>query len=265
MNSILTADKHHSFIFLDYEGQDHLLSIQAIRELVLQLKNNLVLTVAVRALEFQNGTDLWRSYLDLLDDCSNLSLNIVAGHPAYNLNQTVLLKTAFQKFFSQIRKRTNRPIFFGIDNISSSLIKNVCQQYSPIIPFGLNGDARLKNGFSKDYENYSLAVYAPLATTIQKIDSSLDELLPYLLRRKSIQDQLRCTEEWNPEQSYTSWSTAPEKVQKVIKKNLNDYILTDSNIETKISEYKSQNIKLVVGYPSISSISDQQIEEFIIS
>ncbi len=241
---------------------DNLLSIQEIESLLRKLNNSLVLTIAVRAVEFQNGSDLWRSYLNLFADNPNMGLNIVAGHPAYNIDQSISLKETLGKYFTEIRKRTDRPIFFGIDNISSKLVRKICQRFSPIIPFGLHGDKRLLNGFSKELEHCTLAIYTPLAIASQKDEDDLDELLPYLLRRRSIKKQLLRIKKTSAGRIKSSQSTSSEEVQKVIRDNLGDFILTDSNIEEKMVEFSSHNIKLLVGYPAISSIRDQQIEEF---
>jgi hypothetical protein len=247
---------------LDYEGLDNLLPIEDIKRLLRELNNSLVLTIAVRAIEFQNGSDLWRYYLDLFVKDPKLGLNIVAGHPAYNIDKSLSVEEAIETFFADIRKRTNRSIFFGIDNISSKFIRKICQRFSPVILFGLNGDARLMNGFSRKLEHCTLAMYTPLAIASQKVENDINDLLPYLLRRRRIKQQLENIEETEIEKISSTWSNSSEEVQKVIRDNLGRFILTNANLEEKMSEIKAHNIKLLVGYPAISSIRDQQIEEF---
>lgn len=261
LNSILTVDKHHSFIFVDYEGKDHLFSSKTIKELLHQINNTLVLTIAVRALEFQNGSDLWRSYLNIITDNSNISLNIVAGHSAYNIDQTVSVKEALHKFLSQVRERTDRPVFLGIENLPVKIIKEICQLYSPVIPFALNGDDRLKNGFSKKI-GVPLAIYAPMTLDTKQLEENIDELLPYLLRRKIIQNRLNSTKKGRKELRSASWTGLTQEGQMIVKNSLNELIIVGSSLDDNLLQFKSQNVKIIVGYPAISSIINQQIEEF---
>ncbi|PWI46475.1 hypothetical protein CEE45_16615 [Candidatus Heimdallarchaeota archaeon B3_Heim] len=224
----------------------------------------MVLTVAVRALEFQNGNDLLRSYLDMIADNSNLSLNLVAGHPAYDIDQTVSVENALNKSFTQIRQRTDRPMFLGIENLSTRIIKSICRSYSPVIPFALNGDYRVMNGFSKKI-SCPLAIYTPLAIETDQFENNISDFLPYLLRRRVLQDRLKAANLWKDELTNSTWSEFSRKAQKIIRYSLNELIITDANIDKKLMEFRSHNVKLLVGYPAISSIKNQQIEGFKIS
>ncbi len=220
-----------------------------------------MLTVAVRALEFQNGDGLWRSYLDILADNSNVSVNLVAGHPAYNIDRKVSTQFALRKYIAQIRERTDRPIFLGIDNLSSTYVKSICQSYSGVIPFALNGDSRLMNGFSNSTK-CPLAIYTPLIIKTRQDEETFNDVFPYLMRRKTIQQRLKAANISEEELKISSWSHLSQKAQTIIKDSLNELIITDANLNEKVKHFKSSNVRILVGYPAISSIKNQQIEGF---
>ncbi|MHA2156477.1 MAG: DUF7388 family protein [Candidatus Hodarchaeales archaeon] len=257
----MTADKHHSFVFLDYEGKDNLLTLKEIKDLLHQFNHTLVLTVAVRALEFQNGDGLWRSYLDILADNSNVSVNLVAGHSAYNIDRNVSAKIALRKYIAHTRERTDRPIFLGVDNLSSTFVKSICQSYSGVIPFALNGDFRLMNGFSNS-KKCPLAIYTPLTIKARQDEETYNDVFPYLMRRKTIQQRLKAANILEEELKISSWSNLSQKAQTIIKDSLNELIITDANLNEKVKHFRSCNVRILVGYPAISSIKNQQIEGF---
>lgn len=142
-----------------------------------------------------------------------------------------------------------------MENISSKLFKVLSKDFPNLVPFTLLGD---KRGTQENKFNTPLAVYSPLALSIKE-EESLKLYYKYLLRRRSSKDSLRV---FKKDTGYLNWDLLPEKVQRTFDESLKKYTLTDANLFYRFNQFKSNNVRLVVGASPTVELTDFMISQF---
>jgi len=226
-----------------------------------QIRHYLVFTIAVRGSEFHfQRKYLLENYLRIARIWPHLLFCIVAGHPSYPSIDTKLPSIkAFHNIFTRIREKSSSVLFLGVENIALSNIQNLCQLYSPLIPFILQGDSRLtSNKFQPP-----LAVYSPLAHTIPA-EEAIKSQLGYLIRRKATQQALK-KGGYNlviPPMNNQLWNELIPEIQSVLRSSFDRFVLTSQNLQIRIQEFIQKGVRLLVGYPAIPEISFELIQFF---
>ncbi|MFW9854732.1 MAG: hypothetical protein ACFFFG_06710 [Candidatus Thorarchaeota archaeon] len=257
------SDRHHQYVFIDYEGRDNLLSAEELKSILQSMENTLVLTVAARDEYFYSDNGLFE-YLNLIQVFSNLGFCIVAGHPAYDtINRRIPLQDAFYKIFTQVRQNFDAELYLGAENLSSSLIDNIQNKFGRVIPFYLHGDARVyKRNGEGDSNGNQIAIYSPIAHTLSESDVlQTQKVKNYLLRRKLVQQSLN---ELKRDQGEVNGKSYKEIEQQVLRRHIREYILTSENLRSKIHLLRQRGATLVVGNPVIPEMTANLIKEFSI-
>lgn len=251
LEAIVFADQYHNFVFLDYEGLKHLLDPNQLETIIKQIRHFLVFTIAVRSSEFHfQRKHLLENYLRLAMKYPNLLLCIVAGHPAYpSVDTKIPSIKGFHNVFTRIRNKYSSVLFLGIENLSSSSVQKLSQQYRPIIPFILHGDSRAvcSNIFSSP-----LAVYSPLAHSIPD-EEAIKSLLGYLLRRKATQQALKKKGYYlsTPPINKELWPELLPEIQTILQSSFHKFVLTSQNFHSRMRDFLQNGVQLVVGNPAI--------------
>jgi hypothetical protein len=258
---ITFADKYHNFVFIDYEGENHLLEPKEIEQVLGQINHYLVFTIAVRGCEFHfQRKFLLENYLRLSRVNPHLLFCIVAGHPIYPSIDTQLSSIkAFHNVLARIRGKNSSLIFLGAENIASNEIQSLCQQYTPIMPFLLHGDPRI---VLKEFLP-PLAVYSPLAHIIPD-EEAIKSLLGYLIRRKATQQALK-EKGYNlviPPMNKELWNELIPEIQSIMLSSFDRFVLTSQNFQTRLQEFIKNGVRLLVGNPAIPEISFKLIQHF---
>lgn len=258
------ADQYHKFIFIDYEGKRNLLDPEQIKDILQQTSNYLVLTVSVRSAEFHfNRKFLLENYLRLTRSYHNLAFCVVAGHPAYpSVDSQIPVEKAFHYVLSRIRRITSTPLFLGTENLSSNLVIRLIQEYGYILPFLLHGDPR---AIHTKLLKPPLAVYSPLTHLVSN-EVAVKLLIEYLLRRRST--QLALTKKgYFPSIRVTpvKWEELSPGVKKILKSNLQKFVLNSNNFFSRIQEFLNNGVQLIVGNPVIPHLYFDHIKDFQIS
>jgi hypothetical protein len=248
---------------VDYEGPDYLLDTKEIEYILNQITNTLILTVAIRANEFQEEENVWNEYLKLFSKHDNLSFCLVPGHENYKINKKISTRSAFHGFFTTLRREHTKSIFMGIENLSSQFVGLILSTYDGIVPILLNGDNRLL----RKYPEISLlgnrtAVYSPFITKTTDYSSIMEKTIYYLLRRNYTRNLLAKTSNWQNLTLGSEWDEISSEIKEVLRKSLDRFVLTDHNIQRYLFKFKQYNVQLVIGFPlSIENIA-QEIKNF---
>lgn len=225
-----------------------------------QIKNILVLTIAVRGVEFlEKSFDLLGEYLELTQTYTNFTFCIVAGHPAYEDSidtQTSSIKS-FHKFFKRIREITDIPLFLGAENLSSDTINRLCNKYNPIMPFLLHGD---KRAVRENRIQSPFAVYSPLIHTIPH-EQAIQAVMGYLLRRRTTQQQL-IREGLSSSEILPEWDNLSKPIKRILHHSFDQYVLNSSNFRSRIKIFSRQGAQLIVGHPIVSENFNDLTERF---
>jgi hypothetical protein len=248
LEAIIYADQYHPFIFLDYEGQDWLVTPEQLSVILGQMRNQLVFTVSTRSAEFhKDRTFLLENYLRISEMYPNLTFCIVAGSTDYSSVDTQIpVVEAFHNILARVRAKTTEKIFLGAENLSSYFIRKLVKHYGSLIPFLLYGDPRavLSNHLPLPY-----AIYTPMAHLLSD-DDAVKLLVRYLLRRKSILQILK-QEKMNPCTLPYSWEKLPHAAQRILRSRFQHYVLSSWNFKTRLETFTHYGAKLIVGYPCV--------------
>jgi hypothetical protein len=180
----------------------------------------------------------------------NLLFCIVAGHPAYPSVDTKLPSiNGFHNVLTRIRNKSSSVLFLGIENLTSSLVQELSQQYRPIIPLLLHGDSRAvhSNIFLPP-----LAVYSPLTHSIPD-EEAIKSLLGYLLRRKVTQQALKKKGYYllTPPINKELWLELIPEIQAILRSSFHKFVLTSQNYHSRIRAFLQNGVQLVVGNPAV--------------
>ncbi len=235
------------YVFIDYEGARELLSPSEVASLLKILDNKLVLTIAVRGLEFHKRGNLLANYLRLALEWDNLRFCFVPGHPAYHsIDKSILVEENLHRFIEATRDFTRSEIFFGVENVPLSVIRRVWNRHENVVPFVLNGDHRLSR-ITKNNDN--MALYSPF-TTNSNLYNVAERMRGYLLRR---QWTLKMLEKNGIEPSGVvrekHWMSLTQDVKKLLLLALDHFTLTDFNLQDRLLEFVRHQIKYLVLYP----------------
>ena len=261
LETITYADKYHNFVFIDYEGQNHLLEPQELEKVIEQINHYLVFTVAARGCEFHfQRKFLMENYLRIARVNPHLLFCIVAGHPIYPSIDTQLSSiNAFHNVLTRIRGKYSSVLFLGAENVASKEIRSFCQQYTPMVPFLLHGDSRIvSNKFFPP-----LAVYSPLAHIIPN-EEAIKSLLGYLIRRKATQLALK-SKGYNlviPPMNKELWNELIPEIQSIMQSSFDRFVLTYQNFQARVQKLIGAGVRLLVGNPAIPEISIKLIQHF---
>ncbi|MFW9903014.1 MAG: hypothetical protein ACFFFH_01660 [Candidatus Thorarchaeota archaeon] len=261
LEAITYADRHHNFVFIDYEGQNHLLEPQQLEQIIGQIHHYLVFTIAVRGCEFHfRRKFLMENYLRIAGVNPHLLFCIVAGHPIYPSIDTQLSSIkAFHNVFTRIRCKYSSILFLGAENIATNEIQSLCQQYIPVVPFILHGDSRIAlNKFRSP-----IAVYSPLAHTIPN-EEAIKSLLGYLIRRKATQQALK-KKGYNfviPPMNKELWNELIPEIQSILLSNFDRFVLTYQNFQVRVHQFIKSGVRLLVGNPAVPEITFKLIQRF---
>ena len=248
-------------MFIDYEGQNHLLDPNELEKITAQIQHYLVFTIAVRGGEFHfHRKFLLENYLRVARMNHHLLFSIVAGHPIYPSIDTQLSSIkAFHNIFTRIREKYSSVLFLGVENVPLSTIQILCQQYTPLFPFILQGDPR----FISDKFSPPFAVYSPLAHTIP-VEEAIKFQLGYLIRRKATQQALK-KKGYNlviPPMNSQLWNELIPEIQSILRSSFDRFALTSQNFQMRIQEFIQKGVRLLVGYPAIPEIKFDLIQRF---
>ena len=224
-----------------------------------QITNHIIFTISVRSPEFhQTRTYLLENYIRLSRSKTNISFCIVAGHPTYpSVDTRIPVNKAFQYVLRRIQKKISLPIFLGVENLSSKLIRQLIYQYDNIIPFLLHGDPRALNS---DAIPAPFAVYSPLTYTISDKEA-IEFLSGYLLRRKFTQREL-AQNGFFPVIRPNRWQELSPGVKKILFKSFDKYVLTSHNFESRVTNFLKAGARLIVGNPAVPGQIHQIIKNF---
>lgn len=248
-------------MFIDYEGQKHLLDPKELEKLISQIRHYLVFTIAVRGCEFHfQRKYLLENYIRISRNYPHLLFCIVAGHPNYpSINTQLPSIKAFHNIFTRIRNKNSSILFLGVENLQLKLIQRLRQKYAPIVPFILHGDSRvISNKFQPP-----LAVYSPLAHSIP-YEEAIKSLLGYLIRRKATQQALK-KKGYNfliPPMNNQLWNELIPEIQSVLRSSFDRFVLTSHNFQNRIEEFIQKGVQLVVGNPAIPELLFELIRSF---
>ncbi|MFX0150892.1 MAG: hypothetical protein ACFFAJ_08940 [Candidatus Hodarchaeota archaeon] len=223
-----------------------------------QTKNVLVFTIAVRDAKFSKTSYFLEEYLQLIEQYSHVTFCVVAGHPAYSsIDVRIPLSQSFDKILAQIRNKTNKTLYLGVDNLSSGFIGQIRENYGSIIPFLLHGDSRAicSNGILPPF-----AVYSPIIFSIPN-DEIMNNLKDYLLRRKSTQKALTYKGFPLADLSHHWLKLSPE-VQSILYLSFQDHVLNPKNFHAKIQAFTQQGAHLIVGNPIASEYFNDLVKGF---
>jgi hypothetical protein len=234
-----------------------LLTPEEVAGLLEPLQHQFVLTVAARTAQFYQQDELLASYLRELLRFPQFTLAVVPGHPSYDdVNVQIPVLESMSRLLAQIRHGTSRPVFIGIENLPSSIVHCLLTRHHNLIPFLLHGDSRAV-AVSK-LGNSPLAVYSPLAVSIAP-EEALGLLFGYLLRRKYTQDSLRrkgiAFDDW------CSWNDCPAEAFPILEKSLDRFVLTSTNIDTRITAFLDNQVKWIIGNP-VATDRLKELDEF---
>jgi len=234
---------------VDYEGSDYLLDTKEIEYILNQIKNTLILTVAIRAKEFQEEEKKWKGYLKLFLKYDHLSFCLVPGHEAYEIDKKISTRRAFHQFFTDLKREHDKLIFMGIENLSSQFVKLILSMYDGVLPILLNGDKRL---LKKQIQNSSLGnrlvIYSPFITGITKYSTIMEKSTQYLFRRKYTRELLANISNWQDLISGREWNDFPSEIRDILKKSLDRFVLTDLNMQRHLFAFKDHNVRLVIEF-----------------
>ena len=154
-------------------------------------------------------------------------------------------------------------MFFGIENISSTLVQQISKLYCPIIPFMLHGDSRAiyTNKLSPPF-----AVYTPLTHSIPN-EEAIKPLLGYLLRRKTTQQALRkggyCF--LTPPMNKSYWDDLIPEIQAILRSSFHRFVLTSQNFHSRMEAFFQNGVKLVVGNSTLPEHFFELVKSFRIN
>ncbi len=261
LQSILTADKYHKFTIIDYEGVNNLLTPRELEQILSQMKNLLVFTIAVRGREFHFSRKyLFENYLRLKRRFRNLVFCLVAGNTYYrSIDLQIPVINAFNNLLTRMRRKSSASVFIGAEGLSTQIICEFEFQYGPIIPFLLHGDPR---AILSDSLPVPLSVYSPIVFNVSE-EEAIKPLLGYLLRRKDTRARIAnqrfilCAPPFK-------WEDIIPEIQTILLFSFNQCVLTSTNLNSRINAFFKNNIRLIVGYPAISSQMFELIRDFSI-
>lgn len=223
-----------------------------------QTKNEIVFTIAARDKKFSKKKDFLAKYLKLIHCFSHLTFCVVAGHPAYSsIDVQVPVGQAIDTVLAQIRNKTDKTLFFGVENLSSRFVRQIRKTYNSIIPFLLHGDSRAiyTNGILPPF-----AVYSPISLTAPD-EEVMKKISGYLLRRKSTQKAL-LHKGYQPVMLSNQWEKLTPDVQSILRQSFHYHVLNSKNFHSRIQVFIQQGAQLIVGNPVVPQYFNDLVKGF---
>ncbi len=252
---VVSASRFHEYVFIDYEGAECLLLPMDIEYLLQQMKRNLVLTIASRGIEFQQGSSLLQQYLALYRKYDNLQFCIVVGHPSYaTVSRLIPLTRSLNHLFTQVKEIKDTELFFGVENIPLRMIRDITAKFSKVVPFVLNGDHRI-NKMASEFDD--LALYTPFFFNVS-VQAAVRLLKNYLLRRRYTRDLLAKTGLQVEKCLAEDWEQLFSEAKRVLLVSLEHYVLTPFNVQKRLTEFLEKKVSYIVGNPLLV----EEISEF---
>ncbi|MFX0184329.1 MAG: hypothetical protein ACFE95_14695 [Candidatus Hodarchaeota archaeon] len=215
-------------------------------------------TIAARDRKFSKNRDFLEEYIEITKSYSQLSFCVVAGHPVYpSIDVQMPVSLVINAILAQIRKKTDKMLFLGVENLTSRFVRQIRRNYDKIVPFLLHGDSRAiyTNGILPPFAIYSpISLTAPFEGVIKKISA-------YLLRRTSTQKEL-LRKGYKPMTLSNKWEELTPDVQSILRQSFHNHVLNTKNFQSRIHAFIKQGAYLIVGNPVDPLYFDDLVKNF---
>ncbi|MHA2231335.1 MAG: DUF7388 family protein [Candidatus Hodarchaeales archaeon] len=261
--------KHHSYVFLDYEGESLLWRPNEIEKILLNRNGQhgtLIITLAARAREFSYNPNLLSKYALLAEKYSQLGICVVAGHPAYSsVDGSRSSQMCLLRMTRTLREITSAPLFLGTEKLPSNYAAALAKKYS-LIPFWLKSESLPRDiaGYQTTLPNNGpCAVYSPIAL-VDDASIILKKLIGYILRRDTTIRQLR-RNDIQPEEVkgvLEGGGTLSNAVESLLCSRLRELAIFGSSITQQLHQLCHWGASIIVGFPCLQENIFDTISRF---
>lgn len=261
--------KHHSYVFLDYEGESLLWRPNEIEKILLNRNGQhgtLIITLAARARELSYNSILLSEYALLAEEYSQLGICVVAGHPAYSsVDGSLSSQMGLLRMTRALREMTSAPLFLGTEKLPRSYAAALAKNYS-LIPFLLKSETLPRDiaGYRTNLPNNGpCAVYSPMAL-VDDASIILKKLIGYILRRDTTIQQLR-KNNIQPEEVkgvIEEGGTLSKAVERLLCSRLRELAIFGSSITQQLHQLCHWGASIIVGFPCIQENIFDTISRF---